>query len=173
MLKRECWNVGVDVVSISRFRALPVESRVRFYRKLFYPSELEYCMEHADPYPHLAGTFAAKEAVFKSVSCFGRIYITDIQIDRVNGSGLPVVNLKKFRPIINNVKSADDIEVKISISHDGELALAFAIAVIKGKCLPTSEALHVAMSELKGLLASKSSRQHDARLLASKMDVDH
>ncbi len=135
------WNIGVDVVSVSRLRKHPVELHRQFYRKVFHPMELKYCMGYADPYPHLAGTFAAKEAVFKAVNLFGQARLQNIMIDRSSASGQPDVKLLQFHPKSSLLEGVNDLEVSVSISHDGDVALAFSLALIKGTQLSTREIL--------------------------------
>ena len=59
-------NVGVDVVEVKRFRHILRKKRDLFLQTTFSLHERDYCMSHADPATHFAGTFAAKEAVLKA-----------------------------------------------------------------------------------------------------------
>ncbi len=61
-------GIGIDIVSIERFKTA-VESRGEgFLRKIFTQGELDYAETKPEPgyAMHMAGKFAAKEAVKKS-----------------------------------------------------------------------------------------------------------
>ncbi len=60
-------GIGVDVVQIQRIVASLERFGERFERRIFTDAELEYCRRHADPLPHLAARFAAKEAASKAI----------------------------------------------------------------------------------------------------------
>jgi len=59
-------GIGIDIEEISRFRKLPYEEREEFYTTIFTESEIRYCLEKRDPYPHFAVRFCAKEAFCKA-----------------------------------------------------------------------------------------------------------
>ncbi len=86
---------GIDIVETSRIRRLYDEHAERFLDRVFTPREQEYCK--ANPkrfYEHLAGRFAAKEAVLKVLGTGwrGGIAWTDIEIVK-DVSGQPGVQL--------------------------------------------------------------------------------
>lgn len=108
-------NIGTDIVQVSRFRGKPVRANVSFYNSIFNKSEIMYCLRYSDPYPHLAGIFAAKEAVIKCTDW--PLRMTDIKIRR-STDGRPTAS-------IHYKKKAK--KVKISISHTRSLAIAVAI----------------------------------------------
>ncbi len=60
-------GVGTDVVDVTRIRRLVEEHGERFLRRVFHPEEITYCFRMADPFPHLAARWAAKEAVVKAL----------------------------------------------------------------------------------------------------------
>jgi phosphopantetheine--protein transferase-like protein len=108
-------NVGTDITEISGFRCKQVKANLSFYNSIFNRSELMYCLKYSDPYPHLAGIFAAKEAVIK---CFDSpIRMIDIEIVRYT-DGRPIA-------VVRHNKKTTNIE--ISISHSQSLAIAVAI----------------------------------------------
>jgi holo-[acyl-carrier protein] synthase len=107
-------NVGVDIVQISRFKQLPYTKNKKFYQNIFKKSEIDYCVKFKDPYPHFAGRFAVKEAVIKTVK--NKIKMIDIEIIQ-----------KNLKPMIKNSKKLPYI-FQISISHDGEYAIAMVIS---------------------------------------------
>ena len=61
-------GVGVDAVEIARIRALLDRSGEPFERRVFTPSEADYCRDRHRPAESFAARFAAKEATLK---CLG------------------------------------------------------------------------------------------------------
>lgn len=116
-------GLGNDIIEIERIRQSLEEHHDKFLNKLFSPLEQTYCLKHADPAPHLAGRFAAKEAIAKAFGLgFGKeIGFLDIEI--VNDSlGKPVVHFSE------NLKSKmQGSDVMISISHCRSFAIATAV----------------------------------------------
>jgi holo-[acyl-carrier protein] synthase len=108
-------NIGTDIIEISRFRCKQVKANLSFYNSIFNRSELMYCLKYSDPYPHLAGIFAAKEAVIK---CLGyAIGMINIEVVMYAG-GRPTAVVRHNEKTMN---------IEISISHNQSLAIAVAI----------------------------------------------
>ncbi|MDQ3956507.1 MAG: 4'-phosphopantetheinyl transferase superfamily protein, partial [Actinomycetota bacterium] len=59
-------SLGVDVVGVERFRGV-LQRFPAFGDRFFSEAELAHGAEARDPVLHLAGTFAAKEAVMKAL----------------------------------------------------------------------------------------------------------
>jgi holo-[acyl-carrier protein] synthase len=111
-------TIGMDIVEIKRFRQKPLKSNISFYNSIFTKRELAYCLKYSDPYPHLAGTFAAKEAVIK---CYHRpIKMIDISVIREIDEK-PVAIFRYRKKVI---------EINISISHTESIAVAVAILIL-------------------------------------------
>ena len=105
--------IGVDVVEVERFRSM-LDRSPGMLDRFFSSSEIAYCDARPDPIRHLAGTFAAKEAVMKALSLVPAVaWARRIEITRAP-SGAPVA-------------SVNDVEVPVSISHDGPVAVAVAL----------------------------------------------
>ena len=107
--------IGVDVVDVARLRRA-LERSPGLEDRLFTPSERAYCARARDRVERLAGTLAAKEAVIKalrlgSLPAWGR----RIEITR-DRDGAPRANVRGRT-------------VEVSISHDGGVAVAVAVAV--------------------------------------------
>jgi holo-[acyl-carrier protein] synthase len=86
---------GIDIVETSRIRKLVEEHGERFLDRVYTPLEQQYCARNAKrQFEHLAGRFAAKEAVLKVLGTGwrGGIAWTDIEI-RPEPSGQPKVTL--------------------------------------------------------------------------------
>ncbi|GBC97904.1 Holo-[acyl-carrier-protein] synthase [bacterium HR17] len=61
-------GVGTDIVDVQRVRAMAERYGERFLRRVFCDEEMAYCQQFADPFPHLAARWAAKEAVAKALA---------------------------------------------------------------------------------------------------------
>lgn len=111
---------GVDLVTISRFYA-PTAQKQSFLNLCFTPHEQAYCFSKADPAPHFAARFAAKEAVIKALSGL------DLYLER---NRIEVFNNEIGRPyLIFNTDNDKILSLKsdISISHTETSAIAFVI----------------------------------------------
>lgn len=60
-------GIGLDIVDVARVREMAERYGERFLRRVFCEAELSYCARFADPFPHLAARWAAKEAVAKAL----------------------------------------------------------------------------------------------------------
>jgi len=104
--------VGIDVVDIARFRAL-LDRSPAIANRFFTPDELAHCAASKERIVHLAGTFAAKEAVMKALDLVPAVaWARRIEIARSQRGG-PVARV-------------EGAEVAVSISHDGPVAVAVA-----------------------------------------------
>lgn len=111
--------IGVDIVHVPRIKkALDSPS---FTQRVFTQAERDYCAARPQPELSYAGLFCAKEAIIKALGTgFGRgIMPSDIQISH-NGLGAPVFEN------INNVSELNKT-IEVSISHDGDYAVAVAV----------------------------------------------
>jgi phosphopantetheine--protein transferase-like protein len=126
------YGVGVDSELVARWRErLP---SLRRSHRLFTAREREYCDRFADPAPVYAGSWCAKEAVFKAVSRFGSLTVDQIEIERL-ATGCPEARLP--------TALAERVSVHVSITHDAERAVAFAVAVVRGASAGESNAIAV------------------------------
>ena len=107
-------GIGIDSAEIHRFQNLDRSDDAHFFARIFSEGELDYCFSHADPAPHLAGTFAAKEAVRK---VYGDEPITLSAVEvRHRASGKPEIWM-------NGARSRT---LLVSITHDTRNAIAVA-----------------------------------------------
>ena len=86
---------GIDIVETARIKRSVEEHGQRFLDRVFTPAEQRYCAANVKRYyEHLAGRFAAKEAVLKVLGTGwrGGIAWTDIEILR-EPSGQPRIIL--------------------------------------------------------------------------------
>ena len=117
-MTNEILNVGTDVIEVRRFRDKPLnDTNAGFYHAIFTKSEIIYCTKFSDPYPHLAGIFAAKESVIKCLNKPTKM----IDIEIVRGKfGKPTAVIHR--------KRKNTSMVLVSISHTKSLAMAVAIS---------------------------------------------
>jgi len=113
-------GVGVDIEGIARFRSPELSADKVLLNNIFTSRELDYCQSYTDPAPHLAARFAAKEAIVKALSAAGFTVseLSGIEI-LINKSGIPQAIIDK--------QSVNGIQVHISLSHNQQNAIAFAI----------------------------------------------
>lgn len=86
---------GIDIVETARIRRMTLEHGQRFLDRCFTPAEQAYCSRNEKrQHEHLAGRFAAKEAILKVIGTgwSGGIAWTDIEI-LPTPAGQPVVTL--------------------------------------------------------------------------------
>ncbi len=110
-------GTGVDITEVRRLKQAVEKWGEVFLSRVFTKEELENAKTRGSLYQHLAGRFAAKEAVFKALGDAGLTW-KDVQI----------LNDKEGKPncvILNKRKKGLDIHV--SISHVKNYAVANAI----------------------------------------------
>ena len=109
-------GIGVDIEEIGRFIKLPYQSNRSFYKKIFTPAEIKYCLSKIDPYPRFAARFAAKEAIIKALNK----KVVDMR-------HIEVVITKSGKPTINSQFPIPNSQFPISLSHTKDYAIAFAV----------------------------------------------
>jgi holo-[acyl-carrier protein] synthase len=119
-------GIGVDLIEIDRVKQAHKKQGSRFIQRLFTHSEAKYCLKKKDPYPSLAGRFAAKEAIIKAFSHgFGSSWKwTDIEVTRA-ANGRPSVRL---RASVEKLRKQRKIKhIHLSIAHSKRDATAIVI----------------------------------------------
>jgi phosphopantetheine--protein transferase-like protein len=93
-----------------------------FQRKVFTENEIAYCEQFDKPMLRYASTWAAKEAIYKSIKQVSIIPISfkKIEIKRAKVAGMPKVILPT---------ELSNFQISLSITHDGDYV--WAIAIIK------------------------------------------
>jgi len=122
---------GIDMVECVRLQESITRHGDRFLERVFTPVELAYCRNRRREIEHLAGRFAAKEAVLKVLGTGWRKGISwqDIEI-RNDPSGRPGVTLSGECRRVADRLGIDD--VLVSISHIETHAIASAIGCAGG-----------------------------------------
>ncbi|MCE2792181.1 MAG: holo-ACP synthase [Planctomycetota bacterium] len=123
-------GIGTDIIECARIAQMIDRHGEHFLKKVFSPSEIEYCGRHKYPAPHYAGRWAAKEALLKALGTGWAkgIQWTDLEILNEPG-GEPRVYLRNAAA--NWATQRGISEFLISISHTEHYAVAFATAVGK------------------------------------------
>jgi len=115
-------GTGVDITEVRRLRQAIEKWGDDFLNRVFTKEELENAKTRGSLHQHLAGRFAAKEAVFKA---FGD--------PKLSWRDVEILNDKEGKPFcrILNAKGRK-VDVHISISHVKNYAVAQAVVTEKG-----------------------------------------
>ena len=115
-------GIGTDIVSIERLSRALEHVAVR----CFTPAELAYAEKSRRRLEHLAGRWAAKEALAKALGCgFGeKCSWQDIEILN-DDAGRPVMTLTGCA--LQTCHALGGVRWHLSISHEKEYATAFVI----------------------------------------------
>ena len=110
-------GIGIDIIDVKRFEKMKYEENKKFYSKIFSDEEIQYCLKFKNPYERFAGKFALKEATIKAVN--HRISMPEIETNHINS-----------KPIVT-IKNNNDIEFKVSLTHDLKIAVGVVISFLK------------------------------------------
>lgn len=105
------FDIGIDIVSVERFKNKPFFKNKIFYTNIFSENEIKYCKKFRNPYIHFAGRFAAKEAIKKATN--RNFKFNEIEI----------LNDFSGKPQIKNLGET----ILISIAHEKTFAIAMCI----------------------------------------------
>ncbi len=119
--------IGVDTIEIRRIRELIDRHRDRFLERVFSAAEQGYCNSRSKPAESFAARYAAKEAVMK---CLGSgwadgVGFTQIEVQR-QAAGAVAIALHGRAAVLAQEQGIRIIH--LSLSHDQDRAIAFAIA---------------------------------------------
>jgi holo-[acyl-carrier protein] synthase len=115
-------GIGLDLLRIDRLeRAL--ERRPALAERLFTDGERRYAQSQARPGQHLAARFCAKEAVTKALRLD---VLRPLDIEVLSGDG-GVPSLVLHGAVAEHVADGG-LAVEISLTHEGDLAAAVAVA---------------------------------------------
>ncbi len=121
-------SCGTDIIEIKRIKESIEELGIKFLERVYTDKEIQYCeSKKKQKYQHYAARFAAKEAVFKSIS---RKLKNKYDI---GWKDIEVINDENGRPYANllNIEIPEIEEMDISISHCKEYATANVVVVWK------------------------------------------
>lgn len=112
----ENFGIGIDIVNVTRFKKIPYLSKPGFYKRIFLPSEINYCLRYRNSYEHFAGKFAIKEAVIKSIDA--KLPLLKIKTSHANSKPKVEILDENFRKFV----------FIVSISHDKNYAIGVVIS---------------------------------------------
>ena len=119
-------GVGTDLVRVARFRRFLDEGKQALLERLFTPAERDYSLAKRDPAPHLAARFAAKESFLKALGTGLRDGISWQEMEIVHDPmGKPGLSLRGKAAEVFRERGFSALH--LSISHDGEYALAVVV----------------------------------------------
>ncbi len=118
-------GIGTDIIAISRMKDILDTSGPVFVDKAFTPYEQAQSSQHPDRAAYLAMTFAAKEAIFKTLGIGWESGVQLKEIEVRNGQwGEPIAVLTgRFLEVVRERGAST---VLLSLSYDGDYAIAVA-----------------------------------------------
>ncbi len=120
-------SIGIDLVEIRRIENSINKHGKRFVERILGAEELSSFNERNDKAAYLAGRFAAKEAIIKSLGKFIK--------RRPSYASLQILNDKSGNPFLSEKKGLKKIleqnDCMISISHERQYAAAIAVITEK------------------------------------------
>lgn len=116
-------GVGIDLIEVARIQKSLEEFGDTFLRRLFHPEEIAPFASHKNKAVHIAGRFAAKEAIAKALGCgFGeKLSWHDITIQK-SATGQPIATLSPKAASLFKSHA-----IHLSISHTNTHATAVAV----------------------------------------------
>jgi holo-[acyl-carrier protein] synthase len=109
-------GIGTDIIEVSRIKKSVERFGNDFLKHILNPEEIAYAKKFKHPWSHLAGRFAAKEAIFKAVGD-----------PKLSWHDVSIMNDKEGKPICTYKKGKFKNRILISISHSKNYATAICI----------------------------------------------
>ena len=109
-------GTGIDIIEVDRIKRAVERWGDGFLSHVFTPAEIEHARKYKFPFPHYAGRFAAKEAIFKAMGMADLSWHDVTILNDADGKPFCQDNNKKFKH-----------RLLISISHCKDYAVASAI----------------------------------------------
>ncbi len=122
-------GLGTDVVDCVRIRVILQRHGQRFLERVFTADERGYCVAKADPVPHLAVRFAAKEAARKAMAREKSLGWHDVEIVR---SDEGPVSLRFTGAAAVGVARLNVVRSHLSVAHERSIAVATVILEAEG-----------------------------------------
>ncbi|TET26963.1 holo-[acyl-carrier-protein] synthase [Candidatus Aerophobetes bacterium] len=118
-------GIGIDIVEVKRLRDIIQRWGERAKKRMFTSKELKYAhMRKKGEFIHLAGRFAAKEAVVKSLGQPTSFLEVEISKEK---NGRPYITLKGRTKETAREKGVK--EILVTLSHTRTYAVAQAVAL--------------------------------------------
>ena len=115
--------IGTDIVQVERIQLLLDKQKDQFINRIFTINESSYCLSKANPAIHFAGRFAAKESIKKA------LYSAN-QIQSLEFNKIEILSMDNGAPYIKAIEGISFKELKISISHESDYAIAMAMVLL-------------------------------------------
>ncbi|NLV82348.1 MAG: holo-ACP synthase [Synergistaceae bacterium] len=116
------YGIGVDLCDINRIKKALVQKG--FKERVFSEEEIMYAESKAIPARHYAAAFAAKEAVAKATGWgIAGIGLNSLFVRRTDNGPELVFN----DDLSKKMKNAKIYNAFLSISHDGDMAIAMVV----------------------------------------------
>lgn len=117
-------SIGTDIIEVDRIKTSIDKHGNHFLSRLFSSNEIEYCLKYKHPEVRVAGRFAAKEAIAKTLGGFGK---------NLHWEDFEILNSPEGKPkVFFNEKIlglSPGLQVLITISHCEKYAVAFAMRI--------------------------------------------
>jgi phosphopantetheine--protein transferase-like protein len=104
-------SIGIDIINIDHFRSALTSGGQTFLNNNFHPAETVNKTNE-----HLAGVFAAKEAIIKT----GYVKVLDYL-------AVQILNAVNGKPVVYDAEGNEIADLELSISHTDTTAVAVAI----------------------------------------------
>lgn len=121
-------GIGIDLIEVERIRRGLEKHGERFVARVLTAGERAYCLPMADPSPHVAARFAAKEAVAKALGTGigAGVHLNEIGVVR-DDAGAPSVELSG--ETAETFAAMGGGRLLIALSHTKDHAIAQAMWV--------------------------------------------
>jgi holo-[acyl-carrier protein] synthase len=120
-------GLGTDLVAVARVETVLSRHQDRFLDRVFTHAEQADCLARSRPARHLAARLAAKEAAMKALGTGWSLGIRWTDVEVRSGGGVPPTlslgGVARQRAEARGIR-----EVLVSLSHDGEYAIAVVVA---------------------------------------------
>ena len=109
-------GIGTDIIEVSRIKKSVERFGDGFLKHILTAQEIAHAKRFKNPFAHLAGRFAAKEAIFKAVGD-----------PKLSWHDVTISNDKQGKPVCRHRRSNFKKTILITISHSKNYATAFCI----------------------------------------------
>ncbi len=109
-------GIGIDIIEIDRIEAAIKKHGQAFLTKILTAEEITYCKKFKSPYPHYAGLFAVKEAIYKAM-----------ENPKLAWHDVSILNDAHGKPVCHFRDKKLKKRISVSISHSKNYAVAQAI----------------------------------------------
>jgi holo-[acyl-carrier protein] synthase len=119
---------GIDLIECERIAHMMEQYPEQFLRRILTDAERQYVKTKRNPIPHIAGRFAAKEAILKVLGTGwrGQISWRDIEVTN-DANGQPHVSLTGESAAVARRRGIT--QILLSISHTPNYATASALGI--------------------------------------------